>query len=341
MAYFNYFPTIEYTFQDNKSFEMIDVFKKAVFSQNTLNNEGVFENQQLTIAPTPEVASFNLYSNSQYSWIIFASNNLVNPHTDWPMEWTAFLNSLDKKYNGTSYYIFYQPDIQIGDVVIKVGITGSCSGFEYENYSGCTLTVNESVYGIVKEWNKEFRYVTVVGGSGLTFSEYDRFAVARKDSTNTLRFVDFGEDYPQGQVSNTKFSLFKIERADSEKESVSYFLFNGLVVSPYTKISPVTQNGNITNYFSNTNATGISASAGYLTEPDNFYGTVLYSYSTDTIKAVPYQLTKKTKYDIEVDENKQKYKIKTLKPGFLMPTLGLFEKAINSSGRVFEIQLSY
>lgn len=340
MPYFNYFPTIPYTFQDNKTFELVDVFKKAVFSQNTLNNEAVFENQQLTIGATPEVASFNLYNNSQYSWILFASNNLVNPHMDWPTEWTSFLNSLDKKYNGTTYYIFYQPKIEIGDVIIKVGITGSCSGAGSQDYSGCTLTVDDSIYGIVKEWNNDFRYLTVIGGSGLTFSEDNLFAVARKDQTDTLRFVNFGDDFPQGIVSDTNFSVFKIERADPEKDAVSYFLFNGVVTSPYAKITPVTPSGEVTNYFSYSNATTINSSVGYLTDPENFYGTILYAYSSDAIKAVPFQLTKKTKYDIEVEENKKKYKIKTLKPGFLMPTMGLFQKAINSSGRLFEIQLS-
>lgn len=341
MTYFNYFPTIQYTFQNNKTFEMVDVFRKAVFSQNTLNNESVFETQQLTIAPSPEVASFNLYQNSAYSWILFASNNLVNPHTDWPTEWTAFLNSLDKKYNGTTYYIFYQPSIQVGDVIIQLGITGSCSGASTEDYSGCSFVVDDSTYGIVKEWNSEFRYVTTVGESGLTFNEDTLFGVARKDSTNTLRMVDFGDNYPRGKISNTTFSVFKIQRAESEKNSISYFLSNGSVVSPYAKISPVEVGGLVTNYFSKANATKITPNVGYLTDPDNFYGTALYCYSTDGIKAVPTSLQIKTKYQEEVEQNEKKYVIKALKPGFLTPTFGLFQRAINSSGRLFEIQLSY
>jgi hypothetical protein len=341
MTYFSNFPKIQYSFQNNKSFEMVDMFKKAVFSQNTLNNETVFDTHQLTIGASPEVASFNFYNNSAYSWILFASNNLVNPHTDWPVEWTSFLNSLDKKYNGISYYIFKQPPIEIGDVIIKLQITGSCSGAEEENYSGCTLTADNTTYAIVKDWNIEFRYLTCVGGAGITFSEGDIFAVARKDSTDILKLLDFGIEFPTASVAETKFSVFKILRADEEKNAIEYFLADGKVISPYIKLNPVNANGSVTQYYSKTNASKISIDGGYLTDSDNFYGTALYCYSAENIKGIPTILQIKTKYDVELEENSKKYQIKALKPGFLSPTFGLFEQAINSSGRVFEINLSY
>jgi len=341
MAYFNYFPKIQYTFQNDKSFEMVDMFKKAVFSQNTLNNESIFDTEQLTTASNPEVTSYKLYNSSAYSWILFASNNLVNPHLDWPTEWTAFLNSLDKKYNGFSYYIFYQPSLQIGDVIIKIQISGSCSGINEEDYSGCTLSADNTTYAIVKDWNNEFRYLTCVGGTGITFSEGDRFAIARKDETGKLKLHDFGINFPQGSVSETTFSVFKIERADGEKNAIEYFLADGKVISPYVKLNPVNQNGSVTAYYSKSNATKISVDSGYLTDVDNFYGTALFCYSAENIKGVPSILQIKTRYDVEVEENSKKYVFKSLKPGLLPSVFGLFEQAINSPGRVFEVELRF
>ena len=59
MAYFEFFPTIEYNFNNQKTLEMVDIFRKVSFTQTTLNNEAIFDKLYLSNGGSPEIVSFN------------------------------------------------------------------------------------------------------------------------------------------------------------------------------------------------------------------------------------------------------------------------------------------
>lgn len=355
--YFDYFPTLEYKFQNGNTLELVDIFRKVSFTQTTLTNDSIFDTYYTTNGANPEIISFNLYSSSEYSWMLFASNRILNPHTDWPREYTSFLTELNSKYNGTAYYICRIPDLLPGDVMIKITKT-SCSGTTAsEVYTDCVFSYEAPIvtYKIIKEWNQKFRYLVGVGGGSGSFSVNDTFAILRKDSNGDYKPVNFrtadpavsyttkvtGPDgFTNITIDGKEFTIFRIAKIDEEKNAVIQFMNNGTAESPYRKVSSVNTTGSLTVYYSNsnTNINSYQSTTPVFGDTDDFSGTVLDAYVRGVLPSI---VTVKTPLTLQLEQNEKKYSVRALKPRFLSGAISLFEKAINSNqGRVLSIELN-
>jgi hypothetical protein len=355
--YFDYFPTLEYKFQNGNTLELIDIFRKVSFTQTTLANDSIFDTYYVTNGANAEITSFNLYSSSQYSWVLFSSNRMLNPHTDWPREYTSFLTELNSKYNGTAYYICRIPDLLPGDVMIKI-TKASCSGTTAnEVYTSCVFSYESPIvtYKIVKEWNQKFRYLVAVGGGSGSFSVNDTFAILRKDSNGNYKAVNFrtpdpdvenidkvtGPDgYTNITIDGNEFTIFRIAKIDEEKNAATQFMNSGAVESPYRKVSSLNTAGSLTAYYSNsnTNINSYQSTTPVFANANDFSGTLLDAYVRGVL---PSSITVKTPLILQLEENEKRYSVRALKPRYLEGTIGLFEKAINSNqGRVLSIELN-
>lgn len=60
----------------------------------------------------PDVVAYNYYGNSEYYWVIFLVNDIVDPYYDWPMDQNTFEAFLKKKYGSVEQamtkILFYQ-----------------------------------------------------------------------------------------------------------------------------------------------------------------------------------------------------------------------------------------
>lgn len=353
MAYFEFFPTIEYTFNNQKTLEMVDIFRKVSFTQNTLNNEAIFDRFYLSNGGSPEIVSFNLYGSSQFSWMLFAANQIVNPHTNWPREYTSLVSELNSKYNGKVYYICRIPNILPGDVMIKIVKTSCLPGFpDVEIYTGCSFSYEDPIttYKIVKEWNQELRYILGVGGSS-EFVNGDTFAILRKNSEGEYKPVKFGnstggETQPGSDgfvditVDQETFTIFRIAKVEEEKNAIVNFYQGTIVASPYRKVTSVDSNGTLSTYYaySNANKNSYQGTTPVFSDPTDFSGTVLDAYVLDVL---PTAITYKTKIQIDLEENEKSYTIKNIKRNYLDAASGLFKQALNSNqGRVLSIELN-
>jgi hypothetical protein len=358
MAYFEFFPKIEYNFNNQKTLEMVDIFRKVSFTQTTLNNEALFDKFYLSNGGSPEIVSFNLYGSSQFSWMLFASNQIVNPHVNWPREYTSLISELNSKYNGKVYYICRIPNILPGDVMIKIqrascndpSVGGDASSAE--NYTGCSLSYEDPIttYKIVKEWNQELRYILGVGGSS-DFTEGDTFAILRKDIQGNYKPVQFGnssggetgpgsDGYVDVTIDQETFSMFRIAKIEEEKNAIVNFYQGTIVASPYRKVTSVDSNGSLSNFYaySNANKNTYQSSTPIFADPEDFSGTVLDAYANGVL---PTAITYKTKIQIDLEENEKAFTIKNLKRNYLDAASGLFKQALNSNqGRVLSIELN-
>lgn len=350
--YFDFFPTLEYTFSDGNTIEMVDIFRKVSFSQSTLTNDSIFDTFYVANGGSPEIVSFNLYGSSRYSWMLFAANRMINPHKNWPREYTSLITELNSKYNGKTYYICRIPDLLPGDVMIKI-TRSSCSGTpNSEIYTGCSFSYQNPIatYKIIKEWNQELRYIIGVGGS-TEFSEGDTFAILRKNSLGEYKLVKFGnssgnETIP-GQdgfvditIDSQTFTIFRIAKIVEEKNTIVNFFQGTIVASPYRKVSSLNVAGSLTNYYSYTksNINTYQSTTPVFSDPDDFSGTVLDAYVRGVL---PSAITYKTKLQLELEQNDKNYNVRTLKTTYLDGTISLFKQAINSNqGRVLSIELN-
>ena len=87
---------IDYTFQNGKTVNVVDIFKKVSFSQQTLQEPSLFDTVLLSEGSTPERISTQYYGTPTASWVILLANNIVNPNLEWPVEYSYFLNYINE-----------------------------------------------------------------------------------------------------------------------------------------------------------------------------------------------------------------------------------------------------
>ncbi len=97
--YFRNFPFTNYQIEDYNineivqnplaRFKIVDVLRNVKF----LYQEYIIEEGQ----SASEIA-FKIYEDETLDWIIYITNNIIDPKYDWPLDYTSFNNFLTKKY---------------------------------------------------------------------------------------------------------------------------------------------------------------------------------------------------------------------------------------------------
>jgi hypothetical protein len=112
MAYFTYFPTINYDVRGTKNDSNIQVITdilKRVRKKLEIINNAFFEQYFVQDGDTPESLSHQVYGDSTLHWIILYGNYMTNPYYDWPLTYFDLQKFVNKKYgvaniNDTHHY---------------------------------------------------------------------------------------------------------------------------------------------------------------------------------------------------------------------------------------------
>ena len=112
MAYFKYFPVIEYDVRGTKnelSAQVITDILKRVRKKLEIVNHAYFEQYFVQDGDTPESLAHLIYGDSTLHWIILYGNYMTNPYYDWPLTYFDLQKFVNKKYgvaniNNTHHY---------------------------------------------------------------------------------------------------------------------------------------------------------------------------------------------------------------------------------------------
>ena len=110
MAYFEYFPAINYDIRGNKNearFEQITNILKRVRKKIEVNNAALFEQYFIQDGDRAETLAYQFYGDSTLHWIIMYANYMTNPYYDWPLTYLDLQKYVIKKYgdpNGVHHY---------------------------------------------------------------------------------------------------------------------------------------------------------------------------------------------------------------------------------------------
>ena len=110
MAYFEYFPAINYDIRGNKNearFEQITNILKRVRKKIEVNNAALFEQYFIQDGDRADTLAYQFYGDSTLHWIIMYANYMTNPYYDWPMTYFDLQKYIAKKYdnpNGVHHY---------------------------------------------------------------------------------------------------------------------------------------------------------------------------------------------------------------------------------------------
>lgn len=294
---------IDYTFQNGKTVNVVDIFKKVSFSQQTIQEPSLFDTVLLSEGSTPERISTQYYGTPTASWVILLANNIVNPNLEWPVEYSYFLNYINEYYKGSRYYIFDLPELQVGDVVAKV------------TSSGTVLDTNN--YSFVKEWDPVTRSFVAYGGLG---------TISNNDSVIFLRNRGDGFDTVANDIQIRK-------KTEKNYNGLSYFFTSGnraQIISPYRVVNGST----LTNITVDPTATRIDVGDGY-TDIKTIRYTLLYKY----INGESLPVETKSIIQKENDLEYKRYKIRIPKNKVLRAILDAYNRASKEKqiGRSVEV----
>lgn len=104
--YFEYFPTIEYEGQLVK-----DITRRNSFTKIVSTNPLLYLPYTVKEGQRPEDIANFYYGSTDYVWLVYISNNIIDPYHEWPMAEADFNNYLIEKYGEQSG--------KVGDEVVE------------------------------------------------------------------------------------------------------------------------------------------------------------------------------------------------------------------------------
>lgn len=96
-SYFKNFPLIEY-----KGRKVRDITRRSGFSKSLANNPYLYMPYTVTEGERPEDIADFYYGSVDYIWLVYLSNNILDPYLDWTLSAEDFNNYLIEKYTAES-----------------------------------------------------------------------------------------------------------------------------------------------------------------------------------------------------------------------------------------------
>lgn len=91
--YFEKFPTITYSNTLIK-----DLTRRVIFTDNTLKNPYSFYPYDLSHYERPDQFAYRYYGDQYYSWLLYYTNDVVDPYYDWYLPQDEFHEFIVRKY---------------------------------------------------------------------------------------------------------------------------------------------------------------------------------------------------------------------------------------------------
>lgn len=101
--YFENFPTINYQGRNVR-----DITRRNKFLKSVTTNPLLFLPYTVKEGERPENIAYNYYGSTDYTWLVYLSNNIVDPYHQWPLSEEDFHKYLIQKYEAQSLRTGYE-----------------------------------------------------------------------------------------------------------------------------------------------------------------------------------------------------------------------------------------
>lgn len=95
--YFDKVPNINYLGRNVK-----DISRRVSFMKRTISNPFVFLPYTVEEGDRPEDIAYYYYGSTDYTWLVYLANNMLDPYHDWPLSQENFDQYLIQKYTEQS-----------------------------------------------------------------------------------------------------------------------------------------------------------------------------------------------------------------------------------------------
>lgn len=154
--YFEYFPRVSY-----KGNVLTNITRKVDFSETIFSEASVFLPYTIEDDALPEDIAFYYYGDVKYVWIVFLSNNIIDPYHEWPLSEQKFNSYLIRKYADLSS----KSGTKVLDWLQNTTITDNIIHYENVEEPGFIITketfdlsdtIVESEWNAVRYYDYEF-----------------------------------------------------------------------------------------------------------------------------------------------------------------------------------------
>jgi len=104
--YFQNFPIIDYD-----GYKVRDITRRSSFTALAANNPSLYLPFTIKEGERAEDVANYYYGSTDYVWLVYMSNNIIDPYHQWPMAEADFNNYLIEKYGEESG--------RVGDEVVE------------------------------------------------------------------------------------------------------------------------------------------------------------------------------------------------------------------------------
>lgn len=97
--YFSKFPKIFYSLDNYKSSDYVTNITRRFSLENKLKeNTSLYYTYDIRDGDTPEIIASKLYDSPERHWIVLMMNDIVDPQTEWPLDYYTLHQYIDAKY---------------------------------------------------------------------------------------------------------------------------------------------------------------------------------------------------------------------------------------------------
>lgn len=168
-GYFSTLPKTKYSInRDGKFTDVGNIFIRQKLVELVKQDASVYYPYQVKPRERPDIIAYNYYGSVDYTWIVFFSNDIIDPYFEWPLDTNDFNNYIISKYGSISnaketlqsYQRILRPAVgSIDEVLVEVDLDTyetldaaekkSISNYDYEfnkNESHRNIQLIENIY---------------------------------------------------------------------------------------------------------------------------------------------------------------------------------------------------
>jgi hypothetical protein len=192
--YFDKFPIIQYS-----NTEVVDITRRTTLLDTISKNPYNFYSYDISNAERADHLSYRYYKDSYFSWLIYLSNNIIDPYYEWFLDSEEFENFLIKKYGSIEESLrkvhHYQNDWEFKEKI-------SISSYE-------ALVDSQKKY-----WEPEYAFNNI--------KQYKRKEIDWKSNTNkVISYEVSSNSFIEGEVCKIVFNPEVEEFGKGEVTTIS------------------------------------------------------------------------------------------------------------------------
>ena len=157
MAFFSYFPKIEYDVRGDGSMRvMTNLTRRTRFRDYIRLNAVTYDFYDVKGGETPEYIANEYYGDPELHWIILMANNIVDYYTQWPMTVPTFEEYVKEKYDDANGIHHYEYSQESGDTTKIIELPNESAT---TIPAGATIVTNYVYEERIQENNRRIRLI--------------------------------------------------------------------------------------------------------------------------------------------------------------------------------------